>query len=407
MTETQFAPTRAAGLQRLEEFLPSAGEHYQSRRNFDLGPQDRTNVSTLSPYLTHRLVTESEVAQRVIASHKPREVESFLTELCWRTYWKGWLEGRPLLYSGWVRLLAEDSRRWPEREDYRRAIEGRTGIEPFDAWVKELLETGYLHNHARMWFASIWIFTLKLPWSLGAAFFLEHLLDGDIASNTLSWRWVAGLHTKGKHYLATASNIKKYTAGRFSAADLLVENAPPLSGPAHPNYVPPLDFPFKVSEQIGEQYAILLTGDDLCPELGALSDLKPRIVLKLRTQDLTTEWNPSEKVMGFKEQAINDAGRRAEDHFGVSAVDLVISGDPAGALAQVMSEHGLNALAYFEPMVGPWKDQVARLASRDVGVKFFPLRRPWDGLLHPHAVKGYFHFKKHVLPQVLRSKGNI
>jgi deoxyribodipyrimidine photo-lyase len=66
--------------------------------------------------------------------------------------------------------------------------------------VQELVETGYLHNHARMWFASIWIFTLRLPWELGADFFLRHLLDGDAASNTLSWRWVAGLHTKGKHY---------------------------------------------------------------------------------------------------------------------------------------------------------------------------------------------------------------
>ena len=93
---------------------------------------------------------------------------------------------------------------------------GATAIEPFNDWVRELKETGYLHNHARMWFASIWIHTLELPWYLGADFFLKHLLDGDEAVNTLSWRWVAGLHTKGKTYLARASNIEKYTNGRYS-----------------------------------------------------------------------------------------------------------------------------------------------------------------------------------------------
>ena len=66
-----------------------------------------------------------------------------------------------------------------------------------------------------MWFASIWIFSLGLPWTLGADFFLRHLVDGDPASNTLSWRWVAGLHTRGKTYAARAENIARYTEGRF------------------------------------------------------------------------------------------------------------------------------------------------------------------------------------------------
>ncbi len=89
---------------------------------------------------------------------------------------------------------------------------------------------GYLHNHARMWFASIWIFTLRLPWVLGADFFMRHLCDGDPASNTLSWRWVAGLHTRGKTYLARASNIATYTGGRFTPQDHdLAAFAPPLT----------------------------------------------------------------------------------------------------------------------------------------------------------------------------------
>jgi len=78
-----------------------------------------------------------------------------------------------------------------------------------------------------MWFASIWIFTLNLPWELGARFFMKHLLDGDAASNTLSWRWVAGIQTQGKNYLARESNIRKFTNQRYVNTSLN-ENAPPL-----------------------------------------------------------------------------------------------------------------------------------------------------------------------------------
>ncbi|MCK7502530.1 MAG: hypothetical protein MZW92_81430 [Comamonadaceae bacterium] len=85
-----------------------------------------------------------------------------------------------------------------------------------------------LHNHARLWFASLWIFTLELPWALGADFFLRHLLDGDPASNTLSWRWVVGLQTPGKIYLARADNIARFTAGRFPAVTGLATAARPL-----------------------------------------------------------------------------------------------------------------------------------------------------------------------------------
>ena len=92
---------------------------------------------------------------------------------------------------------------------YKLAISSNTNIEPFNDWVEILKSTGYLHNHVRMWFASIWIFFLGIPWQLGAKFFYQNLLDGDIASNLLSWRWVAGLQTKGKRYIASEININK------------------------------------------------------------------------------------------------------------------------------------------------------------------------------------------------------
>ena len=223
-------PSRDAGLGRLSAFLPRAAE-YARGRNRVVPPHDR--VSGLSPYLRHRLILESEVIGAVWSAHPPAAVEKFVAEVLWRTYWKGWLELRPQV---WRAYLDQWRRDWdgldgPAAERHAAAVEGRTGIDCFDAWVGELTATGYLHNHARMWLASIWIFTLRLPWTLGAAFFLRHLRDGDPASNTLSWRWVAGLHTRGKHYLARAENIARYTDGHFDPRGQLDEQAGPLTEP--------------------------------------------------------------------------------------------------------------------------------------------------------------------------------
>ena len=192
-----WTPTRAAGLARLESFLPHAGRDYARDRNIDRGPSDRANVSALSPWIRRRLITEEEVIAAVLKHHSLAAAEKFIQEVFWRSYSKGWLETRPgmlVRFDAERRALRET---WAGHEGFRLARDGRTGITCFDAWVKELIEVGWLHNHARMWFASIWIFTLRLPWQLGAAFFSEHLLDADPASNTLSWRWVAGLHTRG------------------------------------------------------------------------------------------------------------------------------------------------------------------------------------------------------------------
>ena len=210
-----FEPSRANGLRRLEQFVARTGRHYARTRNYDFGPKKRTNVSVLSPWLRHRLVTEEDILARVLKTNSPSASEKFVQEVFWRTYFKGWLEQRPSVWTHYQTELMRALESLDCHADlqckYQEAVSGLTGIDCFDHWVNELLETGYLHNHSRMWFASIWIFTLRLPWQLGADFFLRHLLDGDPASNTLSWRWVAGLHTKGKTYLAKRANIIKYT----------------------------------------------------------------------------------------------------------------------------------------------------------------------------------------------------
>ncbi len=141
-----FTPTRSAGLARLNDFVPRAGRIYADGRNADHGPDARANVSMLSPYIRHRLVTEEEVVAAVLARHSGAVAEKFVQEVLWRTYWKGWLELRPEV---WARFVAE--RDAVTTNKYVAAAEaGTTGIDGFDDWARELTETGYLHNHARM-----------------------------------------------------------------------------------------------------------------------------------------------------------------------------------------------------------------------------------------------------------------
>jgi len=206
-----FITSRAEALDKLNEYIESNISQYNAKRNFDLGVTNRTNVSCLSPYITHRLITEYEAAKLVLKKHPFQKVDKFIQEIFWRVYWKGWLELRPKVWTDFI----EDLHTIKEDNDYLKAVNSETEIECFNDWVKELKNFNYLHNHTRMLFASIWIFTLRLPWQKGAEFFMKHLYDGDAASNTLSWRWVAGIQTKGKNYLAQSWNISKFTNNKY------------------------------------------------------------------------------------------------------------------------------------------------------------------------------------------------
>jgi deoxyribodipyrimidine photo-lyase len=206
-----FKTSRIEALEVLEKYTDKDIANYTTLRNFDLGPNERKNISCLSPYITHRLISEFEVAKKVLSKHPYQNVEKYIQEIFWRVYWKGWLELRPKVWEDFI----EDIKNIDNSNEYEKAINGKTDIICFNDWVKELKENNYLHNHARMWFASIWIFTLKLPWQKGAEFFLRELYDGDAASNTLSWRWVAGIQTKGKNYVAQNWNINKFTNNKY------------------------------------------------------------------------------------------------------------------------------------------------------------------------------------------------
>ena len=141
MTATDsFPPNRTEALSRLQRFLPHAGRDYAAQRNYDRGAGQHTGVSTLSPYLRHRLLTEEEVLRAVLGRHSRSAAEKFVQEVFWRTYWKGWLEMRPAVWGGyragldqaWDRVQTQSGL----RAEWEAACLGRTGIDcddPIDA----------------------------------------------------------------------------------------------------------------------------------------------------------------------------------------------------------------------------------------------------------------------------------
>ncbi len=219
----QFVTSRLEALDKLDKFIERDISNYNTKRNFDFGVTNRNNVSCISPYITHRLINEYETTKLVLKKYPFQKVDKFIQEIFWRVYWKGWLELRPKVWTDFI----EDLKTIKEDDKYLKAINGDTEVECFNDWVNEIKKFNYLHNHTRMLFASIWIFTLGLPWQKGAEFFMKHLFDGDPASNTLSWRWVAGIQTKGKNYLAQSWNISKFTNNKYKNVKLN-ENALPI-----------------------------------------------------------------------------------------------------------------------------------------------------------------------------------
>tara|TARA_B100001115_G_scaffold16782_1_gene11852 strand:+ start:315 stop:1457 length:1143 start_codon:yes stop_codon:yes gene_type:complete len=302
-----FETTRAKAIEKLDRFVERNLSDYSKLRNFDFGPDKRSNVSCLSPYITHGVLNEVEIIKKSLAKYSFNKNEKFIQEVLWRTYWKGWLELRPSVWSDYIISLNSIREKYKEDINYLKAIEGKTNIECFDEWVKELKTHNYLHNHTRMWFASIWIFTLDLPWQLGAEFFLKHLYDGDAASNTLGWRWVAGIQTQGKHYLASEWNIKKFTNNRFQNIKLN-ENAPPKMADKTYSIIKN-DF---INPTINEDKTLIIFENSLSFEILNLKKFKfNKIILAVNSNEFR-QVKLSDNVIKFKSELINDQLERIE-----------------------------------------------------------------------------------------------
>jgi deoxyribodipyrimidine photo-lyase len=404
-----WQPTRTTGLAMLQQFLPKAGRIYQAQRNEDSGSGNHFNVSRLSPYLRRRLLSEQEVLAKVLDQHSQSDAFKFVQEVFWRTYWKGWLEHRPLLWQGYQQDLREVFERvgddkW-RRDGYSRAVDGQTEIRLFNQWVQELRETGYLHNHARMWFASIWIFTLGLPWQLGADFFLRHLLDGDPASNTLGWRWVAGLHTQGKTYLATASNIRKYAAARVhgycdhdSGLARLATSAQPveetLSAMALQKVPVEWPKPFAARGDSSGSLGLVLTDDDLSLDL----PFQPTGVVALPASSRSNVAATSPLVNAFSKGAIADAVQRADTAYASTLRAPSLTADGLDEIMQWVDAHGFKELVHAYAPSGNNQQAIAQLQTllAGCGVRLTSFMRDYDRLVWPHAQKGFFQLGKRI-----------
>ena len=198
---------RQYSIDKMTDWMPNAASSYQSSRNYDLDGKQTT--SRLSESISVGILSEMDVIDCAKRFNISMKNNKFIEEIFWRVYFRGYFETHPSVWTHYTKNLNSHFQKLPKYYDI--AVKGETELECFNAWINQLKETGYLHNHSRMWFASIWIFTLDLPWELGADLFMRYLNDADEASNTLSWRWVAGLHTSKKPYVARASNIFKYT----------------------------------------------------------------------------------------------------------------------------------------------------------------------------------------------------
>ena len=398
----QMTATRAEGQARLERFAPNMGRDYAQGRNFDRGAGAHRDVSMLSPYIRRRLLTEQEVVATAIKSQGAEASAKFIDEVIWRSYFKGWLEQRPEVWDSYTAGLRQDLAKMQGDAGLRHAVHaaetGQTGLSYFDSWALELIETGYLHNHARMWFASIWIFTLKLPWRVGADFFLRHLLDGDPASNTLSWRWVAGLHTRGKPYVAQADNIARFTNERFvPRAQELTQNAAGLEA-LEPDGLPASKAPRSpLAPQRHLPTALLLTEEDCRIEDFPIEDLICTTAATLAASPMRSPREVARPVVQFEAGALADVAQRSG-----LAVSSMVLGAPSD-LAQWALQSGAEQIVTPYVPVGPLRDWLMRAKPEldAAGISLAEWRRDWDAMIWPYATAGFFKVKKQI-PKFLR-----
>ena len=375
-----FKPSRIFAEELLNKFIENNLVNYSKLRNFDYGPDERSNVSCLSPYVTHGVINEAELIKKSLSKYSFVKNEKFIQEIMWRTFWKGWMELRPDVWTDYLSELKKIKEKYKDDQSYQKAINGSTDIECFNEWIRELKENNYLHNHTRMWVASIWIFTLELPWQLGAEFFIQHLYDGDPASNTLGWRWIAGIQTQGKNYLASEWNITKFTNKRFKNIKLN-ENALPKKSE---KFYPILKRDF-VNTEIIKNKNLLVFENNLSFELSDLINKKFNKIQLITNKNQNRKIKLSENTMNFKLRLFEDQKKRLE----YKSIECEI--------LDISEIKDTNDAYLLYPTVGETLDYIK---SKNFSKNTF-LYRKLDQFSWQYCNKGFFNFKNYI-PKIIQ-----
>ncbi len=375
---------RDEALNRLEDFSNNNLGKYAADRNFDPGPENRNNTSLLSQYISHRIIDEQETIRAAYQKFPFKKIEKFVQEVFWRTYWKGWLEMRPQVWDDYNQDL-NNLQNELNSSNYKEAIEGNTKIPCFNDWVLELKEFGYLHNHARMWFASIWIFTLGLPWQLGADFFLKHLLDGDPASNTLGWRWVAGLHTKGKHYLASEWNINKFSAKKYEHLNL---NEQAQAKHEDRSYdIQPILF-----DEINSEHSLFVFHNLDCSLHLVEKEMNYNHYALIDFTSLLKKENYSPKVLDFKIRSNQYLTTTLKEQF--NSQTIIQNKDD---LQTIIKEKNIKNIIFPYLAVGYENDFIKEIKKE---FDIYYLARDYDKYCWQFSTKGFFKFKEQI-PKII------
>ena len=370
-----FPKSKSKLIESIKQFSDTQILSYSLDRNFDYGIP-HNNVSRLSPYLRRRFISEYEVLKTVLNKHKYENIEKFIEEIFWRTYWKGWLETHPYVYKKY------------ESKRYDQIIPTKTGIKCFDHWKDELIETGYLHNHSRMWFASIWIFTLKYSWESGANFFKNNLIDWCPASNTLGWRWVAGIQTIGKPYIARAENIKHFTGNRFYPKGQLHEDVTLSSIVSSHQKAIDINFPKENLITETDNLGIVLNNNDLTlnQEFKDLNINYHTCLFKLK--------NGNPLINKFENDIFEDIINNNNQIELVETIESLLRWIELKKIKKLILPYETVGNEIFKN-----SSFLNQLSDKKVTYQFYA--REWDTNAFSYAKKGFFNFKKNI-PYLLK-----
>ena len=378
---TSFKGTKSL----LDDFIANKLRFYKGHRNLDLGDLSKNYVSGLSPAISRRIITEFEIVRQISKYFQYGNVDKFVDEICWRTYWKGWLEHRPAVWHDYLDDLAHLREKNYKSEIYHRAVNGETGLECFDTWVNELKVHGYIHNHARMWLASIWVFYFDIPWQLGADLFYRNLIDADPASNTLSWRWVSGLQTKGKRYIASKSNIDRFTGNRFKFPENFYVKEKEIID--NRLYEPKINFQYQNPSSNGKK-GILIHEEDL-----SLSFVEKNIPIMMQSKT-HNHYGQTSLPVDLANRSIESSIERCKKKFGSNSVST-FDWSNHQKLRKWISDHNIEVVEVTAPTVGKFESLIPN-TLKNMNIEISYKYHDWDLSFWHHSDKGFFKLKKQI-----------